>query len=114
MSRQIRDIAESLGDFTATPRLLVISLFAACIGAVSAFVALALLKLIGLFTNLFFFQRVSTALITPAGMSRKAICRSPDASVLRNPARSPRAARRASDGKRTVVIATEKMPCGSM
>ena len=65
MSRQIRDIAESLGDFTATPRLLVISLFAACIGAVSAFVALALLKLIGLFTNLFFFQRVSTALITP-------------------------------------------------
>src|SRR4029079_3577150 len=65
MSRQIRDIAESLGDFTATPRLLVISLFAACIGVVSAFVALALLKLIGLFTNLFFFQRVSTALITP-------------------------------------------------
>jgi H+/Cl- antiporter ClcA len=65
MSRQIRDIAESLGDFTATPRLLVISLFAVSIGVVGAFVALALLKLIGLFTNLFFFQRVGTALITP-------------------------------------------------
>src|SRR6185295_16302465 len=35
------------------------------IGVVSAYVALALLKLIGLFTNLFFFQRVSTALVTP-------------------------------------------------
>jgi hypothetical protein len=52
MSRQIRDIAESLGDFTATPRLLVISLFRRhVLVSVSAFVALALLKLIGLFTN---------------------------------------------------------------
>jgi chloride channel protein, CIC family len=65
MPRQDRDIAESLGDFTATPRLLLISLFTTCIGIVSAFVALGLLKLIGLFTNLFFFQRFSTALITP-------------------------------------------------
>jgi CIC family chloride channel protein len=65
MSRHDRDIAESLGDFTATPRLLTISLFATCIGVISAFVALGLLKLIGLFTNLFFFQRFSTALITP-------------------------------------------------
>jgi chloride channel protein, CIC family len=65
MPRQDRDIAESLGDFTATPRLLLISLFATCIGIVSAFVALALLKLIGFFTNIFFFQRFSTALITP-------------------------------------------------
>jgi chloride channel protein, CIC family len=65
MSRHDRDIAESLGDFTATPRLLTISLFAVCIGVISAFVALGLLKLIGLFTNIFFFQRFSTALITP-------------------------------------------------
>jgi H+/Cl- antiporter ClcA len=65
MPRQDRDLAENLGDFTATPRLLLISLFATCIGIVSAFVALALLKLIGLFTNIFFFQRFSTALITP-------------------------------------------------
>src|SRR5215475_9448113 len=65
MDRPDRDPAESLGDFTATPRLLLISLFAVCIGIVGAFVALGLLKLIGLFTNLFFFQRFSTALITP-------------------------------------------------
>ena len=60
-----RDIAEEMGDFTATPRLLTISLFAVVIGIVGAFVALGLLKLIGLFTNLFFFQRISTELITP-------------------------------------------------
>ncbi|MFL5622961.1 MAG: chloride channel protein, partial [Gemmatimonadaceae bacterium] len=36
------------------------------IGVVGAYVALALLKLIGLFTNLFFFQRWSTALVSPA------------------------------------------------
>ncbi len=41
------------------------SAFAIVIGVVSAYVALALLKLIGLFTNLFFFQRFSTALVTP-------------------------------------------------
>jgi len=44
-----------------------ISVMAVIIGIISAYVALALLKLIGLFTNLFFFQRVGTALITPAG-----------------------------------------------
>jgi chloride channel protein, CIC family len=67
MDKPDRDIAESLGDFTATPRLIAISLFAIVIGVISAFVALALLKLIGFFTNLFFFQRVSTALVTPEG-----------------------------------------------
>jgi len=61
------DIAEDLGDFTATPRLLLIAAFAMVIGVVSAYVAQALLTLIGLFTNLFFFQRVSTALVTPEG-----------------------------------------------
>uniref|UniRef100_Q01NH7 CBS domain containing protein n=1 Tax=Solibacter usitatus (strain Ellin6076) TaxID=234267 RepID=Q01NH7_SOLUE len=55
-----------LGDFTITKRVLPISAMAIGIGVVSAFVALALLKLIGLFTNLFFFQRWSTALVSPA------------------------------------------------
>jgi H+/Cl- antiporter ClcA len=62
-----RDIAEELGDFTTTPRVLVISAFAIAIGVVAAYVAKALLALIGFFTNLFFFQRLSTALVTPAG-----------------------------------------------
>jgi CIC family chloride channel protein len=62
-----RAIADDLGDFTATPRLILISVFAIAIGLVSAYVAWALLKLIGFFTNLFFFQRISTALVTPEG-----------------------------------------------
>jgi len=56
-----------LGDFTANPRMVLISLLALGIGVISAFIALILLRLIGLFTNLFFFQRWSTALVSPAG-----------------------------------------------
>ena len=59
--------AGRLGDFTTTPRVIPISLLAIGIGVLSAFVALVLLRLIGLFTNLFFFQRWSTALVSPAG-----------------------------------------------
>src|SRR5271169_3582377 len=59
--------SNKLGDFTVTPRTIAISILAVAIGAISAFVALGLLKLIGLFTNLFFFQRWSTALVSPAG-----------------------------------------------
>jgi CIC family chloride channel protein len=55
-----------LGDFTTTPRVVFISLLALCIGMISAFVALALLRLIGIFTNLFFFQRWGTDLVSPA------------------------------------------------
>src|SRR5689334_11242049 len=56
-----------LGDFTTRPRVITISVMAIIIGIIGAYVALALLKLIGLFTNLFFFQRFSTALVSPAG-----------------------------------------------
>jgi chloride channel protein, CIC family len=62
---QPRDIANELRDFTAGPRLLLIAAFAIAVGVVSAFVAKALLALIGFFTNLFFFHRVGTALVTP-------------------------------------------------
>jgi CIC family chloride channel protein len=58
---------EELGDFTTTSRVLPISALAMGIGALCAFVALALLRLIGLFTNLFYFGRWSTALVSPAG-----------------------------------------------
>src|SRR5262249_49688803 len=56
-----------LGDFTATPRLLTLSGLALGIGALSAFVALGLLKLIGLFTNIFFYQRFQTDMASPIG-----------------------------------------------
>ena len=58
--------AEELGDFTTTARVLPISVLAIGIGAISAFVALALLRLIGLFTNLFFYGRWDTAFVSPA------------------------------------------------
>src|SRR5437899_9095588 len=45
------------GDFTANPRVLVVTLMAVFIGVASAFVALALTKLIGFFTNVFYYQR---------------------------------------------------------
>ena len=64
---QRRNEAQELGDFTTTREVIPITLLAICIGIFSAFVALALLRLIGLFTNLFFFQRWSTALVSPAG-----------------------------------------------
>jgi len=56
-----------LGDFTTSPRVLLISGIAILVGVLSAFVALALLRLIGLFTNLFFYQRWGTDLASPAG-----------------------------------------------
>ena len=59
--------AAELGDFTATWRVIPMSLAAVAIGLLSACVALALLRLIGLFTNLFFFQRWDFALVSPAG-----------------------------------------------
>lgn len=61
------EVLGKLGDFTANPRMILLSLLALGIGAISACIALILLRLIGLFTNLFFFQRWSTALISPAG-----------------------------------------------
>jgi H+/Cl- antiporter ClcA/predicted transcriptional regulator len=58
---------EELGDFTTTRDVIPVTLLAIGIGIFSAFVALALLRLIGFFTNLFFFGRLSTALVSPAG-----------------------------------------------
>jgi chloride channel protein, CIC family len=57
---------EPLGDFTTTWRVLPISCLAMLIGVLCAFVALALLRLIGLFTNLFYFGRWNTAMVSPA------------------------------------------------
>jgi len=58
--------SDHLGDFTVTPRVLLLSLMAVVIGLLSTLVAFVLLRLINLFTNLFYFQRWSTALASPA------------------------------------------------
>ena len=56
---------DELGDFSATRRTIAVALIAIVIGAASAAVAWVLLRLIGLFTSLFFFQRWDTA-VSPA------------------------------------------------
>ena len=55
-----------LGDFTANQRIIFLSLAAVAMGVVGALVALGLLRLIALFTNLFFFLRWSTVWVSPA------------------------------------------------
>src|SRR6478672_3233433 len=54
------------GDFTPEVRLLWISLLAVVIGLLCAVVALVLLWLIGLFTNLFYYQNLSRLPPSPA------------------------------------------------
>jgi H+/Cl- antiporter ClcA len=56
-----------LGDFTTSARVIPLSLLAIGIGFVSTFVAWALLHLIGFFTNVFYYGRLSTAFVSPAG-----------------------------------------------
>src|SRR5256885_4910692 len=55
-----------LGDFTVTRRVIPISALAVVIGIACAYVALILLRLIGLFTNLFYYQRWSFDFSSPA------------------------------------------------
>lgn len=57
--------APQLGDFSATPRMLVISAWAMPVGACGAAAAWVLLKLIGAVTNVVFYQRWSTELVAP-------------------------------------------------
>jgi uncharacterized membrane protein YphA (DoxX/SURF4 family) len=45
-----------------------LSLLAIAIGLLSTVVAFALLRLIGLFTNLFYYHRWSTVLVSPAAL----------------------------------------------
>jgi H+/Cl- antiporter ClcA len=58
---------EGLGDFTTTARVIPITLMAIAVGVISAFVAWFLLKLIGFFTNLFYFHKFDTSFASPAG-----------------------------------------------
>jgi H+/Cl- antiporter ClcA len=59
--------SQELGDFTATARVIPISLLAVGIGILATYVAWALLRLIGFFTNVFYYGRAGTALVSPAG-----------------------------------------------
>jgi CIC family chloride channel protein len=55
----------ALGDFTTTPAILRLVPLAILIGALGAGISLALLDMIGFFTNLFYYQRLSVHLVSP-------------------------------------------------
>jgi H+/Cl- antiporter ClcA len=57
--------ATHLGDFTLTPRTLLITAVALVIGGASAVAAFCLLRLIGLITNAVFYQRLSSSMTPP-------------------------------------------------
>ena len=63
----------ALGDFTATPALLRLVPLALIVGALAAGVSLALLDMIGFFTNLFYYQRLSVTLVSPYGNTLGAV-----------------------------------------
>jgi len=54
-----------LGDFNVHPRMLLITAWALPVGALGAAAAYLLLKLIGLTTNVVFYQRFETSLVAP-------------------------------------------------
>jgi len=57
---------DTLGDFTADTRVVTLAGMAALVGVISAFVALALVRLIGLFTNLAYFHRFDMSFTSPS------------------------------------------------
>jgi H+/Cl- antiporter ClcA/CBS domain-containing protein len=57
---------ERLGDFRTTIHVVPIAALAVGLGVISSFLALILLSLIGLFTNLFYAHRISFELLSPA------------------------------------------------
>jgi chloride channel protein, CIC family len=59
--------ARQLGDFTTDRRVLLLGAMSLVVGSMGAGAAWALIKLIGLVTNLVFFGRLSTSSASPAG-----------------------------------------------
>ena len=65
MTSATRQERDHLGDFTLQPRTLLITAWALLVGGFGALAALVLLRLIGLITNLIFYQRWRTTLVSP-------------------------------------------------
>ena len=65
MSANVERVEDRLADFTRDKRVLLLSLMALFIGALSAVVAKGLVWLIAIFTNLTFYQRFSSEFVSP-------------------------------------------------
>ena len=68
-----RSRAHHLGDFSLTTRVLPITGLALISGAAGAGAAYCLLRLIGLITNLVFYQRLSTSLVAPGAVRHSVV-----------------------------------------
>src|SRR5690349_7038708 len=66
MTETAERVEDRLADFTRDKRILLLSLMATVIGALSALVAKALVWLIAVITNLTFYQRFSSDFVSPA------------------------------------------------
>jgi H+/Cl- antiporter ClcA/CBS domain-containing protein len=67
MNSEVQRAEDRLADFTRDNRILILCVMAIVIGLLSAVVARVLVWLIALITNLVFFQRLSSDLISPVG-----------------------------------------------
>ena len=65
VTQRHKSTLEELGDFTTTVRVIPISLMAIVIGAIGACVAWFLLRLIGLFTNVFYYHQFRFSFVSP-------------------------------------------------
>ena len=65
MTETAERVEDRLADFTRDKRILLLSLMAVIVGAISSLVAKALVWLIAIFTNLTFYQRFSSDFISP-------------------------------------------------
>ena len=66
MSQTVARATSQLGDFTAGPRMIMLSGLGLVLGGAGAILAWALLRLINGCTNLFYFHRLSWAFVSPA------------------------------------------------
>src|SRR5689334_8060362 len=65
-SPEVSPARRDLSDFTTDARLLRLTAMAVVIGAMSAFVAYGLVWLIGTITNLVYYHRLASVLVSPA------------------------------------------------
>jgi H+/Cl- antiporter ClcA/CBS domain-containing protein len=68
----VASVPRRLGDFTLSPGALPIVLLACLVGAIGTYVAVALLDLIALITNLVFYQRLSLVPVSPGAAPHSA------------------------------------------
>ena len=81
----MRSRPSALGDFTVDRRVWLLTGVALLIGAGAAGLAVLLLRATALATNLFYYHRLSLALVGPAGSLRPTYCFELSTAEIRSP-----------------------------